>query len=71
MKFSGGYPSTNFQISNANFVENFGYQSSASAERGCYFNKDTGSYVLRDHCIAHWPIAHMKYLMYRSIKNAE
>jgi len=70
--FAWGYGGTkNVTIEALSFVENFGYQSSASAVRGCYINKDTGPYVLRDHCIAHWPISHMKYLMYRSIKNAE
>ena len=70
--FAWGYGGTKNVTNEAlSFVENFGYLSSASAERGCYISKDAGLYVLRDHCIAHWPIAHMKYLMYRSIKNAE
>jgi hypothetical protein len=56
-----------------NFVFNTGYDSCASAERGCYFSptekmeKDK-LLIRRDHVIAKWPLRHIKYFIIQNIR---
>lgn len=50
-----------------------GYLSASSAQRGTYLEggkKADIYYLLRDHCIARWPLRHTSYLLARSVRRA-
>jgi len=56
-------------------VFNIGYNSCASAERGCHINdnelKKNELMIRRDHIVVNWPKSHIKYfLLYSSFKSS-
>jgi peptidoglycan/xylan/chitin deacetylase (PgdA/CDA1 family) len=59
-----------FNLRGAKMVFDLGYQSCASAERGCHISnhskKTSELCIRRDHIMARWPIGHILYFMARN-----
>jgi peptidoglycan/xylan/chitin deacetylase (PgdA/CDA1 family) len=51
------------------YIKNVGYDSAASAIRGCHLGtkSDDPFYLLREHLVADWPLRHIQYFMARSV----
>ncbi len=59
-----------FSESKQNIVFNVGFESCASAERGCHLGLKTNNYkdliLRRDHIVLNWPLRHIEYFLMRN-----